>query len=102
MQGFLEKRFYFSDVLRELTFIVPDGLWLTDLSLQSQQPGAVLTVSMKGHARLNQSIAAYVLALEKSRWFTEVFLNYSREVEAGGDLLDFEITAQMAVRKEAG
>lgn len=96
VRSFQDERFYFSDVLRELSFIAPDGLWLTELKSGKEATESIHSFVMTGRARYNHAVAGLILALERSRFFKNIFLNFSREsAGAGESLQEFEITADL-------
>lgn len=116
----LEGRIYWSEALRDITHLVPDGIWFESLSTYDMakgggniqvestagQPSNVSTggksafggkgVKFNGTALSNSRIAEFVFALENSRFFGNVLLAYSQKRELHGrDLYDFEITADL-------
>lgn len=96
VRSFQQERTYFSDVLRELTFIVPEGLWLTEVKSSQESGGPVRGLVLSGRARYNHAVAGLVLALERSRFFQNIFLNFSKEVQTEGEpLQEFEITTEL-------
>ena len=105
ISSLLEDRVYWSEILRNTTHRIPDGIWLTSLSTNdlakvSGKPPAESTgskgVKFNGTALSNSTIAAFVFALENSRDFGNVVLAYSQKNEfQGRDLYDFEISADL-------
>ena len=105
ISSLLEDRVYWSEILRNTTHRIPDGIWLTSLSTNdlgkgSGKPPAESTggkgVKFNGTALSNSAIAAFVFALENSSDFGNVVLAYSQKNEfQGRDLYDFEISADL-------
>lgn len=101
----LEGRIYWSHILRNITHIVPDGVWLVSLATYDlpKGPGNVQTesiggkgVKFNGTAISNSRIAEFVFAIENSQFFGNVLLAYSQKRESKGkDLYDFEITTDL-------
>ncbi|MBI3398087.1 MAG: PilN domain-containing protein [Deltaproteobacteria bacterium] len=92
----LEGRVYWSEILRSITHIVPDGVWLMSLSTYDISKGPGKGVKCSGTAISNSGIAEFVFALENSQFFRNILLNYSQKRELQGrDIYDFEITADL-------
>lgn len=100
IDSLLQGRVYWSEILRGVTNLIPDGIWLTSLSTydvpQSSASGGGKGVKFNGTAFSNSRIAEFVFTLENSRFFKNVLLAYSQKKELQGkDLYDFEITAEL-------
>lgn len=105
ISAILEERIYWSEILRNLTHRIPDGIWLTSLSTNdlAKVPGKSPAdsiggkgVKFNGTALSNSAIAAFVFALENSSDFENVVLVYSQKNESQDrDLYDFEISADL-------
>lgn len=110
----LEGRVCWSEILRNITHIVPNGIWLASLSTydlakgsgnaQADPAGGLSSgasiggkgVKFNGTALSNSRIAEFVFAMENSQFFRNVLLSYSQKREfQGRDLYDFEITADL-------
>ena len=115
IDSLLQGRIYWSGILRSITHIIPDGIWLTSLSTYDltdaskasapragQPPVESIRgkgVKVTGTALSNSRIAEFVFAVENSRFFGNVLLAYSQKRELQGkDLYDFEITADLKER----
>lgn len=105
ISSILEERVYWSEILRNLTHRIPDGIWLTSLSTNdlAKEPGKSPAdsiggkgVKFNGTALSNSAIAAFVFALENSSDFENVVLVYSQKNESQDrDLYDFEISTDI-------
>lgn len=105
ISSILEERVYWSEILRNLTHRIPDGIWLTSLSTNdlAKEPGKSPAdsiggkgVKFNGTALSNSAIAAFVFALENSNDFENVVLVYSQKNESQDrDLYDFEISTDI-------
>ncbi|MBI5047646.1 MAG: PilN domain-containing protein [Deltaproteobacteria bacterium] len=99
----LDSRIYWSDVLRSITHIIPDGIWFTSIvtyDLTDQvKVKALLSgkgVKFNGTALSNSRIAEFIFAIENSHFFGNVLLTYSQKREFHGkDLYDFEVTTEL-------
>lgn len=105
ISSILEERVYWSEILRNLTHRIPDGIWLTSLSTNDLAKAPVKSpadsiggkgVKFNGTALSNSAIAAFVFALENSSDFENVVLVYSQKNESQDrDLYDFEISTDI-------
>jgi Tfp pilus assembly protein PilN len=105
ISSLLEERVYWSEILRNLTHRVPNGIWLTSLSTNDLTKGAGNSptdsiggkgVKFNGTSLSNSAIAAFVFALENSSDFENVILVYSQKKESQDrDLYDFEISTDL-------
>lgn len=115
IDSILQGRIYWSGILRGITHIIPDGIWLTSLSTYDltdaskasapragQLPAESIRgkgVKVTGTALSNSRIAEFIFAIENSQFFGNVLLAYSQKRELQGkDLYDFEITADLKER----
>jgi Tfp pilus assembly protein PilN len=104
----LDSRIYWSDVLRSITHIIPDGIWFAsivtyDLTDQAKAkvPLSGKGVKFSGTALSNSRIAEFIFAIENSHFFGNVLLTYSQKREfQGKDLYDFEVTTEL--KEKAG
>jgi Tfp pilus assembly protein PilN len=111
VKGLLKDRILWSEVFREVSFIVPPGVWLT--SIEAAEPGSVVAggassgarllqategkqVKFSGFAKSNAAVTQFIAALERSEHFTEISLVYSqRNPEPGSQQVNFEIAANL-------
>ncbi|MBI3755467.1 MAG: PilN domain-containing protein, partial [Deltaproteobacteria bacterium] len=109
IDSLLQGRIYWSEILRNITHLIPDGIWFASMStydlvkgagnVQAEQAGGK-SVKFNGTALSNSRIAEFVFALENSQFFGNVLLAYSQKREFHGrDLYDFEITADLKEAK---
>ena len=79
-------------MLDELSAATPEKLYLR--SLKERQK----TMRIEGYAASNELISQFLINLEKSEWFDEVFLvGIDQDQVNGINLKSFEITARMSV-----
>lgn len=98
LRGVLQGRIAWSDVLREVSFLVPDGLYLTALD-SADDEGGVLAANGKrmrfaGFAPSHAVVTRFIAALEASEHFAHVALVYAQQGEAT-DRIVFEIGARV-------
>ena len=102
MRDLLKTRIPWSDVVREVSFIVPEGVWLTRLeSLDSKSGGLLPSATEKsvrfiGVAHSQVAVNRFISSLERSPRYGSVSLVYSQK--AGGEGVQgvsFELTAAL-------
>ena len=98
IQDILKERVLWSQVFKQLSFIVPKGLWFDYLEGISD---AKAEIKIKGGAFSYLSIADFMLSMEKSGYFQDPQLSYAQKsVVQGQDVVGFEIICGM--KKEQG
>lgn len=101
ISAILDNRIYWSEILKNITHTVPDGVWLTSMSTYDLTNVVGKGVKFSGTAISNSGIAEFVFALENSRFFGNILLSYTQKRELNGrDLYDFEITADLKGAKK--
>jgi Tfp pilus assembly protein PilN len=111
VKALLKGRVLWSDVFREVSFVVPPGVWLR--SIETFEPGSPVvggkpsgaqqtqTVESKqvkfiGFAKSNLAMTQFIAALERSEHFTEILLVYAqRGTEPDSQQVSFEIGANL-------
>jgi Tfp pilus assembly protein PilN len=97
LDSFLTERVLWSRVMAQVTYLVPEGVWLTSVS--SSGAGGARTLVFKGNALSNQWVARFLFFLENHPEFTRVTLTYSRKEQSGAaEVYGFEVTAELAPR----
>ncbi|MBI3755723.1 MAG: PilN domain-containing protein, partial [Deltaproteobacteria bacterium] len=111
IDSLLQGRIYWSEILRNITHLIPDGIWFASLSTYDLAKGTGNTqgeptvglssnvspiktfgdrsvggkgVKFNGTAISNSRIAEFVFALENSQFFGNVLLAYSQKREFHG------------------
>jgi Tfp pilus assembly protein PilN len=89
VQGLLKTRILWSSVLREVSLVVPDGIYLTRLETTEpaaggKTPGSLLgrggkAIRFVGFARSHERVTSFMSALEESPRFTDVGLIYAQK-----------------------
>lgn len=110
IDSLLQGRVYWSEILRGITHLIPDGIWLESLSTYDLPQGSGKppaesiggkAVKFNGTAVSNSRIAEFVFALENSRFFKNVLLTYSQKRELQGrDFYDFQLTVDLKEAKK--
>jgi Tfp pilus assembly protein PilN len=111
VKNLLKGRVLWSDVLREVSFVVPPGVWLT--SIETVEPDSSVgggapsgsrptqalggkQVKFIGFAKSDAAMTQFIAALERSEHFTEIALIYSqRGTEPNSQQVNFEIAANL-------
>ena len=80
----LAKKNYWSAIFREMSVLMPDGVWLTSFSDHSSRTPAQLksaseVLLIKGESSSQDVIAQFLISLEKSQHFTGVQLMFSEK-----------------------
>ena len=98
IQDILKERVLWSQVFKQLSIIVPKGLWFDYLEGISDGKAEI---KIKGGAFSYLSIADFMLSMEKSAYFLDPQLSYAQKsVVQGQDVVGFEIICGM--KKEQG
>jgi Tfp pilus assembly protein PilN len=102
MRDLLKTRIPWSDVVREVSFIVPEGVWLTQLESLDSKPDGILssatgkTVRFIGVAHSQTAVNRFISSLERSPRYGSVSLVYAQK--GGGEGVQgvgFELTAAL-------
>lgn len=70
----LKERIVWSRLLQQVSLVVPEGVWMTQLE---NTPGQ--TVQLSGFASSHQKVTEMIAALEGSKYFQDVLLEFSRQ-----------------------
>lgn len=74
----------------DLATDIPDRVWLTELTEQAK------SVSIKGLAIDHEDVSALMKALQKSKYFSNIVLGFSKATKKpGGTVYEFLITCQV-------
>jgi Tfp pilus assembly protein PilN len=102
MRDLLKNRIPWSDVVREVSFIVPEGVWLTHLESLDAKPTGLLstatekTVRFAGLAHSQADVNRFISSLERSPRYGAVSLVYAqKDAGEGVQGMSFELTAAM-------
>lgn len=96
----MKKQVKWSAVLKEITNIIPDNVWLTSLAVydlsKEKKPKEGRGLKFTGAALSNKLLARFIASLENSLQFHNVHLQYSQKREVDSkSFYDFEITAEI-------
>lgn len=83
-----------SEVLRELSVVVPDGVWLTELEEAPRQDNATdddASVRLRGIATSQSGVVELLTRLETARRFATPTLVYTQQVSEQNHRVQFEI-----------
>jgi type IV pilus assembly protein PilN len=76
--------------LDDLATEIPNRVWLTKLDEKQR------TVSMEGVAVDHEDVSAFMKALQKSKYFSNIVLSFSKEKKSeGSSLYEFKITCSV-------
>lgn len=102
MRDLLKNRIPWSDVVREVSFMVPEGVWLTQMESLDSKPAGLFpsatgkTVRFIGVAHSQAAVNHFISALERSPRYGSVSLVYTQK--GGGEGVQgvsFELTAAL-------
>ncbi len=89
IQDILHERVKWSEVFKQLSLIVPTGLWFDYLEGSAEGKAEI---KIKGGAFNYISIADFMVSMEKSGYFVHPQLSYAQKaVVQGRDIVGFEI-----------
>jgi Tfp pilus assembly protein PilN len=89
MRDLLKNRIPWSDVVREVSFMVPEGVWLTQMESFDSKPAGLFppatgkTVRFIGVAQSQAAVNHFISALERSPRYGSVSLVYTQK--GGGE-----------------
>ena len=100
MKDLIKTRIPWSDIVREVSFIVPEGVWLTRMETDDSKQGGFLlsgtepAIRFAGLARSQAAVNQFISALERSPRYGVVTLIYTQKGSGGGETgMSFELTA---------
>ncbi|GBE14909.1 MAG TPA: hypothetical protein ENH32_08800 [Proteobacteria bacterium] len=95
LESLIRGKIFWSRILAQITYIVPEGVWLNSLSSSGRESGRELV--LRGTALSNKWVARFLFYLENHPDFSGVSLKYSRLTKmAGRDLYGFEVHAVLS------
>lgn len=89
IESVLKERVLWSRVLQEVSLVAPEGVWMTQLETDAAQG-----VRFEGFAMSYQKVTDLISALESSRVFQDVLLDFSRQNQSERKV-DFSIHAHL-------
>jgi Tfp pilus assembly protein PilN len=102
MKDLLKNRILWSDVVREVSFLVPDGVWLTRVESTDSKSVGLLPSSAEaglrfvGVAQSQSAVNHFISALERSPSYGYVSLVYAQKGSGEGvQGMNFELTASL-------
>lgn len=94
LDSLVNDRIMWSRTMAQITYIVPDGAWLSSIS--SSGVGSERLLKFRGTALSNKWVARFLFYLENHPDFSGVRLEYSRLVKVGNrELYNFEVEAKL-------
>lgn len=94
----LDTKMPWSEILKDITHVIPDGIWFTSLSTYDLTKGAGKGMKFIGTAISTSNIAEFIFVMENYHFFKNISLTYSQKKESPiKDLYDFEVTAEVRV-----
>ncbi len=77
IQKVVGRKNYWSEIFKELSILIPDGIWLTNFNDQkAKTPKDDTRLSLRGEADSDQVVAKFLTVLEKSHHFGGVQMDY--------------------------
>ncbi len=94
LNGLVRDRIQWSKIMAQVTYIVPEGVWLNSLS--SSGEGSHRKIKFRGAALSNKWVARFLFYLENHPDFSDVRLEYSRQIKIGErELYSFEVDSTL-------
>jgi Tfp pilus assembly protein PilN len=97
----VSSKIYWSEILRRVTLLIPESLWLTSISSynlgdeSTEKPG-IKGIKFNGTASSNGQIAQFIFSLENSSIFENIFLTFTaKRTHLEQELFDFELNADI-------
>jgi Tfp pilus assembly protein PilN len=107
-----------SRYLNDLSLLVPDNVWLTDMTVTpvtgaaagstgsatfgpQAAPGAIATISFGGVARQQEDVANWLQSISRGKGFTNVYFSDSTLQRLEGDVEAVKFTSTVTVTAEA-
>lgn len=85
-----------SRILDHLSTNMPEGVWLTGVTCQQQQPADPISVAFKGFSTTNEAVGYLILRLEMSKDLEENGLVFTQERRTErGRALEFEVKGNL-------
>ncbi len=98
VQSLLDDRVLWSEVFKQFSRIVPQGLWFD--GLEGNTTGKV-EIKIRGGAFNYQAVAEFMSAMDRSGYFANPHLSYAQKsVVQGQEIIGFEIVS--GIRKKQG
>ncbi len=105
LQKVLARKNYWSEIFKELSLLIPDGLWLTSFANQKPDKADKNNTSerliLKGEASSQEGVAEFLTILEKSHHFSGARIN-SSEKEADIKPARYKFEFSIPVRTSTG
>jgi Tfp pilus assembly protein PilN len=90
MQAVLNHKGYWADIFKELSILIPQDVWLTNLGSTGDSGGKKLV--LQGEAPSQKKVADFFSTLEKSQHFSAAVINYSElDAKTMPELYKFEV-----------
>jgi Tfp pilus assembly protein PilN len=92
-----EATLQWSDILQHLRDNMPEGVWLTGVSCQKQNPNDPIAVSLKGMSTSQQAVGHLIIRIELCNDLESPELVFTQERRTeNGKALEFEVKGQLA------
>lgn len=89
-----KEKIIWSQVLREVSFLVSADVWLTTIESRKKKDAEKKEIRFAGNASSHADLTNFIAALERSDSFTSVSLNYAQQGEVlGKTVISFDIVA---------
>ena len=84
MKAVLDKKNYWSAIFREMSVLIPEGVWLTGFSdIKNESNNKIKADSevllIKGESVSQEIVAQFLIALEKSQHFAGVQMKFTEK-----------------------
>lgn len=93
-------RIIWSSVLREISFLVSNDVWITTIESRKKKESEIKEVHFAGSALSHADVTNFIAALEKSDSFTNVTLNFAQQSELPNKaVVNFDMAAELKKAK---
>ena len=95
----VKERVLWSELIRELSLIVPEEVWLTDLESRDSKRPDRKEIRMVGLAKSHQDIPKFITLLEGSGYFSDISLIYAQKGDDPTGKVNFEVKGLIEVKR---
>lgn len=95
----INSNILWSDILREISILMPDNVWLNDLSSidKNDNNKETITLKFRGEASNNISVANFIFAIEQSTLFENAELGYTQKSYLNDmEIVKFEVLCEFS------
>jgi Tfp pilus assembly protein PilN len=98
LQKVLSRKNYWSEIFKELSILIPEGIWLTNFTNSTQE-----RLILKGESSSAEGVAKFLRKLEGSQHFSGARMNFSeKEPDVAPTRYKFELSVPVKMPESGG